>query len=102
MKSTKNFLIISPLVIALFISVQVSAMASKINPYLTQQQKTRIENTLGLLKFFRDTKDCDPKKKLAPQDRELCQSYLRVIQQLETIYYSNKSYTDKEINNAEE
>jgi hypothetical protein len=104
MKSTKKlFNIIIFLTLTTFSSHQIcAAMHPQINPYLTQQQRTFITNTIGLYTYFRDTQDCDAKKKLTPEDRDMCRRAPKVIAQLKAIYYGNRPYTDAEINNAEE
>jgi len=99
MKSTKNVLIAGiVLAIALFASIQMTAMERKVNPYLTKFQKDRIEFMIKGINLDLDRPSCDPKTSNVSQEaKNKCKLLSRQRTLLESIYYDNKAYTNEEI-----
>jgi len=86
------------LAIALFSSVQVNAMAPKVNPYLTENQKWEIGGAINVREH--EAQSFDPKKTIYVSDN--MRNYLSAVNTAElkaykSIYYGNKAYTAKEI-----
>ncbi len=94
MKNTKKYLSTGvALAIALFAAVQISAMAPKVNPYLSPEQKTVIESNI---KHLQD--ELNPKSNFFKQYFESQRALARaMIKGFEEVYYGNQPYTYQQI-----
>jgi hypothetical protein len=97
MKSTKKYLSLGvALAIALFASVQITAMAPKVNPYLSDWDKEVLQNRIAFEGRF-----LDPNSAYFRTDERFRNSSRATIKQLEEIYYGNRPYTSAEMYRAE-
>ncbi len=95
MKNTKNLLITGiVLATALFASVQVTAMASRVNPNLTPGAKRALERHIGA-----QTQQLDPKSGFVYTPEELKEAQQK-LKRFEKMYYGNEAYDEADVRYA--
>ncbi len=90
MKNTKKYLSTGvALAIALFAAVQLTAMAPRVNPYLSERAKQSIKDRIEYIQEL-----LNPKSKA---DERLRNSYKAHLKGYEEVYYGNQPYSLDEL-----